>query len=192
MRLALRPLTPETWEDFEALFRAKGCSVARGCWCMYYREQGRQEVPPGKRLRDLRHARMKQLAAADPTPGLIGYRGDAPVGWISLAPREQFAKLARSPVMKAVDDARVWSVICFVVPSAHRGEGVAAALLAGAIAYARRKGARILEAYPVDRRGRVDDESLWFGTASMFEKAGFVEVARRKPTRPILRLQLRK
>ena len=72
------------------------------------------------------------------TAGLIGYRGKVPVGWVSVGPRSDYAKLARSPVMKPVDDQPVWSIICFVVPSEYRGQGVARALLAGAVAYAKK------------------------------------------------------
>ena len=192
MDIALRPLTPARWPDLEAVFMAKGCSIARGCWCMYYRESGKQEVPPGKTLRDVRKQRLKKLAANDPPPGLIAYRGRTPVGWISLAPREQYLKLANSPVMKPVDEERVWSVICFVVPSEHRHQGVAAAMLEAAKDYARRNGARILEAYPIDKQGRSNDDWLWHGAKSMFDKAGFEEVARRKPHRPVVRLRLPK
>jgi GNAT superfamily N-acetyltransferase len=78
-----------------------------------------------------------------------------------------------------------------VVPAEHRGQGVARALLDGAVAYARRRGARLVEAYPVDRRGRADPETLWFGAKSMYDKAGFTEVARRKPRRPVVRLATR-
>jgi GNAT superfamily N-acetyltransferase len=192
VKITLRPLTPGRWPDLEAVFMAKGCSVARGCWCMYYREQGKQSVPPGKTLREVRKQRLERLAASDPPPGLIAYRGATPVGWISLAPREQYLKLVNSPVMKAVDDRPVWSVICFVVPSEHRHQGVAAAMLDAAKVYARRKGAHILEAYPIDKPGRGSDDSMWHGAASMFDRAGFEVVARRKPHRPIVRLQLRK
>lgn len=92
------------------------------------------------------------LVVAPLPAGLIGYRDGQPVGWVSFGPREQFAKLDRSPVMKPVDAQPVWSVVCFVVPAAHRGQGVAAALLQAA--------------------------------------AGFEEVARRKPQRPVVRLAL--
>jgi GNAT superfamily N-acetyltransferase len=91
------------------------------------------------------------------------------------------------PVMKAVDDRPVWSIICFVVPSEYRGQGVAQALLAAAVDYARKQGATLLEAYPVDKPGRSSDDSMWFGTKSMYDAAGFVEVARRKPQRPVVR-----
>ena len=113
-----------------------------------------------------------------------------PVGWVSLGPREDFAKLRRSPVMKAVDDQPVWSIICFVVPAEHRGRGVARALLDGAIEYARGRGVSLLEAYPVDRAGRSRDDALWFGVKSMYDDAGFTEVARRKTARPVMRLSL--
>jgi len=31
MVLTIRPLTPERWPDIEAIFNAKGCSIARRC-----------------------------------------------------------------------------------------------------------------------------------------------------------------
>ena len=192
MKLDLVPLTSRRWEDFEAVFRAPGCSVARGCWCMYYRLSGERSGWPtgGARAEANRHA-MKSLVDGGEATGLIGYRDGVPVGWISLGPRERYRKLERSPVMRAVDDKPVWSVICFVVPAEHRGQGVAKALLKGAIGWARKQGARILEAYPVDRKGRTRDDSLWFGTRGMFEEAGFEVVARRKPGRPVMRRKLR-
>ena len=91
--------------------------------------------------------------------------------------------------MKAVDDQPVWSVICFVVPAEYRGQGVARALLQGAVLYARKQGATLVEAYPVDKPARSKDDYMWFGAKSMFDKAGFKEVARRKPQRPIVRIK---
>ena len=135
-------------------------------------------------------ARLRSLAADGPPPGLIGYRGKVPVGWVTLGPRADFAKLRRSPVMKPVDPLPVWSVVCFVVPAEFRHQGVATALLQGAINYARRRGATLLEAYPVDKAERGRDDWLWHGPKSMYDKAGFVEVARRRPSRPVVRLQI--
>ena len=91
--------------------------------------------------------------------------------------------------MKAVDEQPVWSIVCFVVPAEHRGQGIARALLQGAVAYAREQGATLVEAYPVDRPTRSKDDYMWFGAKSMFDKAGFKEVARRKPHRPIVRFK---
>jgi len=191
LQLTLLPLTPQRWPDLEALFEAKGCSVARQCWCMYYRRSGaRAPLPKGMTHARANRAELKALVDGGAPPGLIGYRGKVPVGWVSLGPRGEYAKLERSPVMKAVDDQPVWSIICFVVPSAYRGQGVARELLHGAIAYARKRGARLVEAYPVDKPGRCNDDSMWFGAKSMYDKAGFAEVARRKPQRPVVRLKL--
>ena len=192
MKLHVEPLTPDRWDDFEALFMSRGCSVARGCWCMYYRVSGRESGLLGAERAKQNKRAMKKLVAEGPPPGLIGYRDGKPVGWISLGPREHFRKLEKSPVMKPVDDAKVWSVICFVVPSEYRGQGVAKALLDGARAWAKKQGAKLLEAYPVDKPGRGDDQNYWFGAKSMFDAAGFEEVARRKPARPIVRLKLRR
>jgi ribosomal protein S18 acetylase RimI-like enzyme len=104
--------------------------------------------------------------------------------------REDFAKLAKSPVMKPIHEQPVWSIVCFVVPSEYRKQGVARALLAGAVEYARQRGVRQLEAYPVDKAQPSAGESLWFGSRAMYDAAGFQEVARRKPARPMVRLQL--
>ena len=97
----------------------------------------------------------------------------------------------RSPVMKPVDEKPVWSIVCFVVPSEYRGQGVAQALLKGAIAYAKKQGATLVEAYPVDKPARSKDDYMWFGAKSMYDNAGFSEVARRKPQRPIVRIRPR-
>lgn len=191
MRLTVLPLTPERWTDLEALFNARGCSLARGCWCMYYRRSGsRGTLPAGTTQAQANRADLKALVDAGRPPGLIGYRGGVPVGWVSLGPRHEFAKLVRSPVMKAVDDRPVWSIVCFVVPPEYRGQGVARALLAGALAYARQRGATLVEAYPVDKAERSADDAMWFGAKSMYDRAGFTEVARRRPHRPIVRLEI--
>ncbi len=191
--LAVRPLTPGRWADLEALFRARGCSVARGCWCMYYRRTGgRPTLAPGMTHAQGNRDDLKALCDSNKPPGLVGYRGKTPVGWVSLGPREDFLKLKRSPIMKPVDDRPVWSIVCFVVPSEHRGHGVAHELLRGAVAYAKTQGATVLEAYPIDKRERSSDDSMWFGSKSLYDKAGFEEVARRKPHRPTMRLAIGK
>ncbi|HEX5686271.1 MAG TPA: GNAT family N-acetyltransferase [Ideonella sp.] len=191
MKLDIHPLTPERWPDLEAIFAARGCSVARSCWCMYYRHTGEPApLPAGTTGAQANRAELKALVDAGRPVGLIGYRGDTPVGWVSLGPREDFAKLRRSPVMKPVDEQPVWSIICFVVPAEHRGQGVASALLKGAVVWAKTLGVSLLEAYPMDKPGRAADDSMWFGAKAMYDRAGFREVARRKPQRPIVRLKV--
>lgn len=192
VKTTVRPLTPDRWRDLEAVFGARGCSAARGCWCMAYRRSGRGAPrPPGVPRSERNRADLKALVDAGTSPGLIAYRGGSPVGWISIGPRHEFAKLAHSPVMKPVDDKPVWSVVCFVVPSEFRGQGVAHALLQGAVDYVRRRGGQILEGYPVDKPGRSADASMWFGSMSLYDRAGFKEVARRKPMRPVVRHRIR-
>lgn len=190
MKLSVQPLTPERWPDLEAVFNAKGCSIARGCWCMAYRRSGsRVQAAAGTTHAQANRADLKALVDSGRPPGLVAYRGKTPVGWVSLGPRSDYARLERSPVMKRVDDLPVWSIVCFVVPPQYRGQGVARALLDGAIAYAGKRGVTLLEAYPVDKAGRSNDEFMWFGAKSMYDAAGFDEVARRKPHRPIVRIR---
>ena len=181
MKLTVAPLTPDRWSDLEAIFNAKGCSVARGCWCMAYRLSGsREPLPPGVTRAQANRAGLKALVDAGNAPGLIGYRGKVPVGWVSIGPREEYAKLKRSPVMKAVDDQPVWSVICFVVPAEYRGQ-VGTGAPHGCRCICKKQGATLVKAYPVDRPTRSNDGSMWFEAKSMYDKAGFKEVARHKP-----------
>ncbi len=92
--------------------------------------------------------------------------------------------------MKPVDDTPVWSVVCSYVAKPHRGTGMQRRLVAAAIGYAREHGARVLEAYPVDKPERSHDDFMWFGSRSLYERAGFREIVRRSPTRLVMRLAL--
>jgi GNAT superfamily N-acetyltransferase len=190
-RLEVAPLTPDRWGDLVDLFERPGASIARGCWCMFYRESGKSVVEPGLSLRESRKRALKALVDRGVVPGLIAYRAGRPIGWISLGPRADYSKLARSPVMKPVDEVPVWSIVCFFVDARERGQGVAEALLKAALAWARKQGVTLIEAYPVDRAHRGSDDSMWFGAMSMYDASGFREVARRKPTRAVVRKRLR-
>lgn len=154
---------------------------------MFYRQSGRGA---GSEQRDANRAALRAIVDSGGVPGLIGYDDGSPVGWISLSPREQYEKLRRSPVMKPVDDRPVWSIICFFVDKRARGRGVTSGLLDAAIRWAGERGATVLEAYPVDKPGRSNTDFMFFGTKSLYDRAGFEEVARRKPTRPVVRKEL--
>lgn len=187
-KLTVRPLTPSRWRDFEKLFGPRG--ACGGCWCMWWRL--RRSVYDRQRGAGNKRA-LQRLVIHGTVPGLLAYAGREPVGWISLAPRQQFPVLNRSRVLAPVDEKLVWSVVCFFIAKGWRGKGVATKLLQEAVKFARRRGAKIVEGYPVvPRKGRLPDAFLWTGLPPIFESAGFVEVARRSPTRPILRRSVRR
>jgi GNAT superfamily N-acetyltransferase len=173
-----------TWPDLELLFGLPGGSIVRGCWCMHYRLTGSR--PAGAQPK----REMRDLVASGVVPGLVGYLDGAPVGWISLGPRPDYLRLRRSSVMKPVDDVPVWSVVCSYVARPFRGRGLQHALLDAAIEYARTSGVTMLEAYPVDKAERSHDDFMFFGSRSLYERAGFTEVVRRSPTRVVMRLEL--
>jgi GNAT superfamily N-acetyltransferase len=142
-------------------------------------------------------AAVRDERANDRAPGLVAYDEGAAVGWTSLGPRTDYERLAYSRLLAPVDDAPVWSIVCFVVGRRSRGRGVATALLDAAIEYARAHEATTLEAYPVEvpDGGRVPAANAYHGTLSMFERAGFAVIERRQwnagsPVRPIVRLEL--
>lgn len=117
--------------------------------------------------------------------------GERAVGWCALAPREEYPRLDRSRILAPVDATPVWAITCFFVASDWRRRGLTVRLLRAAADFARSHGARHLEGYPVDTRGRATASAFIFpGTASAFQAAGFREVARRSATRPIVRLAL--
>jgi len=132
--------------------------------------------------------KLREEVASGSSPGLLAYDGRTPVGWCRIGPRDEFSTLDRSRVLKRVDDQPVWSVPCFFVARDYRGRGVSTALLRAASEHARKKGAKLLEGYPVEPKKRHMPELFAFtGLASMFFRQGFKEVARRSETRPIVR-----
>jgi len=180
------PLTPERWADFETLFGPRG--ACGGCWCMWWRLK-RSDWERGQGAGNKQA--MRRLVAAGAVPGLIAYAGDEPVGWVSVGPREHFGVLGRSPVLKPVDETPVWSLVCFFIRREHRRQGLSRALIAAAKRHAKAGGARWLEAYPTEpRKAEVPDIYAFTGVPAMFLAAGFEEIARRSPTRPILRCKL--
>ncbi|MER7428190.1 GNAT family N-acetyltransferase [Nonomuraea rubra] len=137
-----------------------------------------------------RRERLQRLVdGAERAPGVLAYLSGTPVGWCAVAPLEEHARLLRSRVTRPASPGSpgVWSVTCFYVRREGRGRGVAAALLEGAVSYAASQGARVVEGYPKDSEKRLAADELYYGWRGLFEGAGFEEVERRSPTRPIMR-----
>jgi GNAT superfamily N-acetyltransferase len=119
---------------------------------------------------------------------VLAYAEGQPVGWCAIAPRERYPVLERSRILKRVDAVPVWSVVCFFVSKAFRGQRITTTLLRAAIDYAKQRGAGVIEGYPIEPKNpRMPDVFAWTGLASAFRQAGFVEVLRRSETRPIMR-----
>lgn len=138
-----------------------------------------------------RKAAMSGHFAGEVAPGLLAYDGEAPVGWCAVAPREAYPRLAASRVAKAVDTLPVWSVTCFYVAANYRRKGVSLALLHGACQFVADQGGETLEGYPIaPPRASYPAVYAWVGLESVFKTAGFQEVARRTPTRPVMRKHL--
>jgi GNAT superfamily N-acetyltransferase len=184
--LEVRSATQDRWDDVTELLGRRGS--VNGCWCMFFRlepSQRRSEWGEGNRKA------LRRLIDSGRPPGLVAYSDGASAGWVSLAPRQEYGRLDRSAVSKPVDDKPVWSLVCFYVAREYRGAGVARVLLQAAIRYAREQHALILEAYPVDDTlGEVPPEAAYHGLSTLLQSEGFVEVARRTPKRPVMRLNL--
>jgi GNAT superfamily N-acetyltransferase len=181
-KLEIHPLTRERWDDFVTLFGANGACA--GCWCMWWRLP-RAKWTQGKG--DGNKRAVRKLVNNGDVPGLLAYADGQPIGWCAIAPRADYPRLATSRTLKPVDDQPVWSVACFFVARPFRRRGVTVELLEAAVEFARKHGARIVEGYPVEPRKPQADVFVYTGLASAFRKAGFKEVARRSPTRPIMR-----
>lgn len=179
----IHPLTSDRWNDFETLFGKSG--ACGGCWCMYWRlKRSEYKLQIGNGNREA----IKQIVQRGEIPGLLAYVNEEPAGWVSVAPRDEFSVLERSKILSRIDDQPVWSVVCFFVQRKKRNLGLSEKLLLAAVEYARQHGAGIVEGYPVEpQNGRKADISVYTGLASVFKRAGFVEVARRSEMRPMMR-----
>lgn len=185
-RIRIEPLTADRWPDLEILFGPRG--ACGGCWCMTWRLTRREyERTKGDGNRKLFH----DIVTEGRPVGLLAYDRGEPVGWCAVASRDEFPTLDRSRVLKRVDDQPVWSVVCFFVKRSHRRRGLTVTLLRAAIDYAAQHGANVVEGYPVEpRRPDMPPVFAFTGLAAAFREAGFVEVARRSETRPIMRYEV--
>ena len=176
-----REVTRERLDDFVALFESKGAQKA--CWCMVWPAAA---TAIRKARGPARKAAMTTRIKKGVRVGILGYVDGKPVAWCSIAPRDTYRDLGGGD---AGPDEQVWSIVCFFIKGAHRGQGMFRRLLRAAIQHARRAGATSVEAYPVD----PDSPSYRFmGFVPSFEEAGFVETGRAGERRHVMRLTLKK
>jgi GNAT superfamily N-acetyltransferase len=154
---------------------------------MFWRTRG--QVVGGSWNGKANKQKMADLVESGREPGLLAYVDGQPVGWVSVAPLDEFPRILRSSTIGPVDDRPAWSINCFYVHGAAKRQGVARALLRAAIDHARAHGATLVEGYPVGRDVALVD--AYTGFPEMFEAEGFREVASRSPRRSIVRRALR-
>lgn len=195
MALDVRPLEDDDWDDLVALFGTRGDPA--WCWCQFFATTGGgyAEGSRADRAGRNRPALLRQVRSHDRPLGVLARDDGDPVGWLALGPVASYPRLTGSPARMAVtgDADATWSTTCFVVKVGRRRRGTATALLAAGIDLAREHGARVLEGHPVDPAARETapgSAELYHGVASTFLRAGFREVGRTSPTRPVLRLDL--
>ena len=137
------PLTPARWNDLVTVFGPQG--AYSGCWCMYWRIGRKAFAANGNSgNRDA----LCRIVTNGTVPGVLYYVDSVPIAWCSVAPRDDYPSLGRSPLLRAVDDRDVWSIVCFYVVRAYRHRGIFAELVRQAVCYARSQGAVAVEAYP--------------------------------------------
>ena len=171
MSIEVRPATE--FDDVATLVGPKK-PTSNVCFCLSYRIGSKENVAlKGPERAD----RVRELCHQDPPPGVIAYLDDEPVGWAALHPRSE-TSFARNRLIPHVDDLDVWSLWCLRVRPGYRKQGISHALIEGAVAYAKQRGAPAVEAYPVDNRGKkVNLTMAYVGTRSLFEGAGFTKAA---------------
>jgi GNAT superfamily N-acetyltransferase len=176
MALTFRPVTQATRAEFEAFFSSPG--APKWCWCMVWRRssaEAKHNDPAGRK------SQMMQRIAARTPVGLIAYRKGEAVGWVSIAPRDTYRNLGGP---EAKEGEVIWSIACFYVPRKLRGEGLVRELIAGAVQHAKKRGATIVEAYPVP----PDAPSYRFmGFIPVFKEAGFKDVGMAGVRRHVMR-----
>ena len=157
---------------------------AARCWCMYWQVGADYRKRSGKHNRES----FRELTCKAPPLGLLAFDGDSAVGWCQITPRDMAPALERNWRLRSVDDVSVWTITCILVRKSHRPRGLTSTLVAEAVRYAREAGAPAVEAYPFD--AVASPSATGTGYASTFTNAGFTEIARRTPARPIMRLDL--
>jgi predicted GNAT family acetyltransferase len=186
-RFIVRPLTASRWADVEDLFGPdKGANS--GCWCMWPRLTGSDFRALSK---DKRKKAFKSCVATGPVPGLLLYDSGQAVGWVAVSPRAdvmRFEKAKTSALEPGKDPRIYYAITCFYVRTGHRKRGLMSDLARAAIDYARKKKAKAVDVCPIDTEKPLMWGEGFVGIVSVFRELGFVEVARRSPRRPLMRL----
>ncbi len=175
--LTFQSVTRTTWSEFEALFEEPG--APKYCYCMVWRR-----TPEEAKHHDgaNRKRQMKQRIDHGVPIGLLARLDGKPVAWVSIAPRETYRNLG-GPAPATSE--KIWSLVCFFVPRRLRGQGMTRRLISGAVDHARRNGATIVEAYPVDEAA---PSYRFMGFVPVFRDAGFNEIGRAGNRRHVMRL----
>lgn len=191
MSTTIAPVTARLWPDFEDLFGKQGACY--GCWCTHFR------LAPAVRRDNNRERNKDHIRArieAGPPPGILAFEDGQAVGWMQIGPRADVPEWnnqgrGSAPVDLAdAADPGVWAISCFFIRAKARGGGLTHRLVEGGIDFARRGGARFLEACPMDLSKDSRSIGLFVGSSRVFEKAGFERLVERKAGRPLMRLVL--
>jgi GNAT superfamily N-acetyltransferase len=180
-RLVIREVDERRWNDLARLFEGRG--GPKHCWCMVWRAKGAEAKPADGRRRK---AAMKRRVRARIPIGILGYLDDEPVAWCSVAPRPSYRPLG-GPQERGGAPSDTWSIVCFFIVRRLRRQGVMEHMLGAAVDQARRRGAKVVEGYPV----AADSPSYRFmGFVPVFAAAGFHEVGMAGTRRHVMRLHL--
>ena len=174
-----RPVTTESLPDLTEFSQCHG--KFRYCSCMRWRMTNadyRRSTKEGR-------ASALEKLVRDGTPvGVLAYCEEAPAGWCSVAPRESYAALERYRALPRIDNAPVWSVVCFFVDRHFRRQGLTRALLKATVDYARSHNARIVEGFPV----APDSPSYtYMGAPETFRRVGFEDATPTGQKRLVMR-----
>jgi GNAT superfamily N-acetyltransferase len=179
-QIAVTALDTSLWPSLRDMFEQGGDS--KNCWCTFWRFSNAESsgLTTDDRRTWLQQATDAATADERTTPpGLVAHSNGQVLGWVSLAPRAAYGRLAKSRTIPMVDGEGVWSVICFVIGRAARGRGLSSMLLSAAVDFAAGNGAAVLEAYPaaVPAGEHIPASAAFSGIESLFLAAGFTRVA---------------
>ena len=194
-RLRVVPANEASFDEVRTVFGT--ADYAARCLCQRLKVAGWiwRDTTFEQRQELLRTQTASGMPDAPATSGLVGYLDDEPVGWVAVEPRVAYPKLRTSRVPwtgrnEDRDDPDVWAVTCIIVRKGYRGRGLTYPLAAATVNYARERGARAVEAYPMitDPGKEITWGELHVGARQVFEDAGFTEVSRPTVRRVVMRI----
>lgn len=187
MDYSIKPLSTETWSDFEKLAEQHN-GIWGGCWCTWFHQSEtiKRSTPEGNKCL------KKELVFNNRSHAALVFDGDQCIAWCQYGSPEELPAIYHKKEVE-IDGYQFpdYRLTCIFVHKSYRRKGIAKVAVEGALKLIGESGGGVVEAYPQDTHAQqVSSSFLYNGTRSMFESLGFEFISSKGKNHTVMRIIL--